>query len=670
MKKLHSKLQNKTKTKDNNHKTKGKECRFSSLERSGVVFKGKRTLTKQVYTGMNLSMSINRIIVLLTGIIFLLAATGCSRQMPEKPILILATQKNFGTYTGEILKAEGFNEYIIDSLNSGNIDNSYLSQFDLVILAEPVAELNSLGIIRNYVNNGGNLIAFQPSQSSFDLFGIERVQGDLKCRYLSIDTSAMEGKSLYSGRILIHAIAEKYEIKDARVVAWFCDNQLAEHKFPAVVANSFGRGHTVAFLYGLPQNIVYTRQGNPEFPGIEKDGIPGLRAMDLFTDGWVDPSENTKNQSDVQMALLSHCIEFMMNNNKPLPRLWYFPDTLKCLVTLTNDGEFRGENDFETQFRDIDSMGCGMSLYVMETGKVTKQWAERWSSKGFEISGHPDNTKEAGSPVWHDVENELTCKMKEISDLYGIPMRTVVNHWFVWCGKDNLGRAEFAAQAEIEANHGLEMDINYAHYDNNSSQDHFLGPLGINQGNFTGSGLPMRFATSNGKILNIFQHLNNVYDQQYNENHDAEGFFSCFRGLMDRSIRDEVYSFISVKSHNDEYYFSKAPLRRMLAYADSNGIPVWTAAHLLEFIKVRDEAGFSGINRTGNDLEFNLNSSITGKNGLTFMVPFRHGCEVARKVTIDGKVVSLIIRRVRGNDYVLGTVVSGKNYHIDISYGK
>ena len=68
-----------------------------------------------------------------------------------------------------------------------------------------------------------------------------------------------------------------------------------------------------------------------------------------------------------------------------------------------------------------------------------------------------------------------------------------------------------------------------------------------------------------------------MYDQQYNENHDPEGFFNCFKGLMDRSLNDEVYSFISVKSHNDEYYFSKTPLMKMLAYANSNGIPVWTA---------------------------------------------------------------------------------------------
>ena len=65
--------------------------------------------------------------------------------------------------------------------------------------------------------------------------------------------------------------------------------------------------------------------------------------MDMFTNGWVDTSKNRLNHADEQMRLLSHCIELLSSYRKPLPRLWYFPDTLNCLVTLTNDGEFRNE---------------------------------------------------------------------------------------------------------------------------------------------------------------------------------------------------------------------------------------------------------------------------------------------------------------------------------------
>jgi hypothetical protein len=391
--------------------------------------------------------------------------------------------------------------------------------------------------------------------------------------------------------------------------------------------------------------------------------------MDLFTDGWLDTANTTINQADVQMALLSHCIESLSSFAKPLPRLWYFPDTLKCLVTLTNDGESRSETDFEPQFRDIDSMGAKMSIYILDVNKVSKGWVDKWTAKGHEIAGHPDDTREANSPEWSHMDSAISAKKSEIALKYGLGMTTNVNHWFVWCGRDADGKSDFGAEAILEEKNGIELDLNYARYDIKANQgENYLGPLGTTQGNFTGSGLPMKFANVNGKIINVYQQLNAVYDQQYNESHDPEGFFNCFKGLMDRSLNDEVYSFISVKSHNDEYYFSKKPLMKMLAYANSNGIPVWTALKQLDFIKMREEASFTNTNWSNNSLSFNLNSSITNSNGLTIMIPHNFGIKKIKGITKNGVDASFYVREVRGSDYALLTVEPGKMYQISASY--
>jgi hypothetical protein len=439
--------------------------------------------------------------------------------------------------------------------------------------------------------------------------------------------------------------------------------------YAAVVTNNYMKGKTVAFLYNLPQSIVFSRQGNPSYAGVEKDGIPGLRGMDLFTDGWLDTSNSTINQADEQMVLLSHCIEKMLADIKPLPRFWYFPDTLKCMVTLTNDGEYKSESDFEPQFRDVDSMGAKMSLYVIGVDKVSRGWVDKWTTKGFEIAGHPDDTKEAGNPTWNSMDSVISSRKKEIADSYGLPMRTNVNHWFVWCGIDSYGKQEFAAEARLEEKNGIEMDVNYAHYDMESNQgEHHLGPLGINQGNFTGSGLIMKFADSKGKLINVYQHLNAVYDQEYNESHDPEGFYYCFKGLMDRSLQNEVYSFISVKSHNDEYYFSKSPLMKMLAYAKQKNIPVWTEFKLLDFLKMKDEAKFSNIIWMNNKLTFYINSSLKNSNGLTFMVPAEFDGSGVEKISLDGKNARFITRSVKGSDYAFVTVEPGSKHSIVVIY--
>jgi hypothetical protein len=369
------------------------------------------------------------------------------------------------------------------------------------------------------------------------------------------------------------------------------------------------------------------------------------------------------------MALLSHCIENMMKDKKPLPRFWYFPDTLNCLVTLTNDGEYKSESDFEPQFRDIDSMGAKMSLYLLGVDKVSSAWVDKWTSRGFEIAGHPDDTKEAGNPTWNRMDSAISARKKEIASAYGLPMHTNVNHWFVWCGKNADGKQEFAAQAMLEEKNGIEMDINYAHYDMNSNQgDHYLGPLGANQGNFNGSGLVMKFADSKGKTINVYQHLNAVYDQEYNESHDPEGFFNCFKGLMDRSMHNDVYSFISVKSHNDEYYFSKKPLMKMLAYANLLNIPVWTENKLLDFIKMKDEASFSNVRWVNNKLVFEVNSSFKNSNGLTFMVPVKYKDLRVKKISLDGNDAGFIMRLVKGSEYALVTLEPGMNHSIIVYY--
>ena len=594
---------------------------------------------------------------------------GCNTKSSKFPILVLATDTDFGTYTGELLKTEGFNEFILDSLADRQVNKTYLEQFDLVILAQTQISQSGKELLTGYVKKGGNLIAFHPDTTISEIFGLIPARGNITEGYIGIDTTISPGFGITPTSLQFHGTANKYEVNSATIIASLFEKKTAVQRFPGVVINDYGKGHALAFLYNLPKSIVYTRQGNPLFAGIEKDGIPGIRGLDLFTNGWEDTSNNTINQADQQMALLSNCIHYMNGYSKPLPRFWYFPDTLKCLVTLTNDGEYNSETDFESQFHDVDSMGAKMSIYIIGVDKVSKEWADKWTARGFEIAGHPDDTKEAVNPGWNNMDSVIRAKKNEIAVKYGLPNRTNVNHWFVWCGKDEEGKPDFAAQAKLEEINGIELDINYAHYDIKSNQgDHFLGPLGTKQGNFTGSGLVMKFADVNGKIINVYQHLNAVYDQEYNESHDPEGFYDCFKGLMDRSLHSEVYSFISVKSHNDEYYFSKTPLMKMLAYANSNGIPVWTEVNLLDFLKMKDEASFTNISWTNNQLSYTLNSYLKHVNGLSFMIPANFGGKKVKGIIKDGKDTQFTIKSVKGSNYAFVTVEPGKKYKISVEY--
>ena len=607
---------------------------------------------------------------LLSGFMFsfLLTGSGCMRDKVGDPVLLLTTTHNFGFYTSELLKAEGFNVFTTDSLSDHELTSGYLDGFRLVILpAQPVSQLQK-EMLEKYVRRGGHLIAFCPDRTINGIFGIIPRNMEIENAYVQINNSTDQGKGLIGTPFRIHSAGEIYANEEAEVIATYHADTLAGKNFPAVVSNNYGEGTAVAFLYNLPENIVYSRQGNPDFAGEEKDGINGLRAMDLFTGGWVDTTSSTLNPDDEQMHLLSHCIEHSLAESLPLPRLWYFPDTLNCLVTLTNDGESNGEQDFEGQFREVDSMGAKMSIYILEVDKVTKAWTDKWASRGFEISGHPDETAEASDPQWGNMDKAIKLRKHQMAEKFGQDMNTIVNHWFVWCGRDSTGRPDFTAQAEIESLNGIHLDANYAHYDNGSNQGHFLGQRGKNQGNFTGSGLIMKFAGSHGKLLDIYQLLTDVYDQEYMENKDQDGFFECFKGLMDRSLNEGIYSFISVKAHNNEYYFSREPLLHMISYANKNGIPVWTAAHLLDFMRMRDDASFKDIKWKNHNLSFTLVSRIQSPDGLTCMIPGHHDGKRIGTVTVNGVETSLTHRMIKGYEYALVTVDPGKVYQIEATY--
>ena len=128
------------------------------------------------------------IFVLFSGL------TGCYIKKPGKPILILATETGFGTYTGEILKTEGFNEFKIDSLTDAKVTLSYLKKFDLVILAESELGLPVKDMLEEFVKSGGNLIAFRPDPAISDMFGISRAGGNINEGYIGIDSSNTGGE--------------------------------------------------------------------------------------------------------------------------------------------------------------------------------------------------------------------------------------------------------------------------------------------------------------------------------------------------------------------------------------------------------------------------------------------------------------------------------------------
>jgi hypothetical protein len=573
------------------------------------------------------------------------------------PILVLETSAEFGSYTREILRAEGFNEFQVEPISAPDLTVNYLDHFDVVILTETKLSPAQSDLLTNYVHDGGNLVAFRPDKSLAPVFGISGTDSQIADGYIRIERNSEIGKGLASVTLQFHGDSDQYDLKGGNAIATLYRDARTSTNKPAVVSHRFGKGHSIAFTYNLAKSIVLTRQGNYRYAGLEKDGIPGIRATDMFTDGWVNPLKNDVNQSDEQMRLLSHAIEWASSFRKPLPRLWYFPGLNKSLILLTGDGEDSPEQDFEAQLADIKSKGARMTLYLKGT-YVAPEKVKRWLSDGFEVSGHVDDTKEAIRPTYDGMTEKLKSTARAFKDVYGVDLRTVRNHWIVWCGTAPDGSQDFTAQASIEAKQGIQLDCNVYHWDPGSTQGHFLGPIG----NFTGSGLPMKFIDVRGKVIDVYECLTQLPDEQWSRG----TLFNNFHILLDRSLDQEGYTFINVNFHTDRWNaWSRAEALQIMDYANLRTVPMWTAQRTLNFLQYRDATEFAGIEWVNHQLSFQLDIPKRGDN-LTLMIPKIFAGKTITRISRDGENQPHTLRSVKGYDYALVPNVSGNHRWVAI----
>jgi hypothetical protein len=580
------------------------------------------------------------------------------------PILILATNINFGTYTAEILKAEGFNEFETDSLTKSSLSLSFLNQFDIVLLSETNISSPQEKMLSDYVKAGGNLIAFRPVKKLSEIFGIIDENRTIDEGYIKIDTSTETGRGLIPVTIQFHGIADIYRLNGGEKIAALYSNADESTQYPSVVLNNYGQGHAAVFTYNLPKSVVCTRQGNPDWAGEERDKVDGPTATDLFYPKtgeiqWNNPDKIAIPQADEQMRLLSHIIEKFSSYKKPLPRFWYFPDQYKCIFIFTIDGEGTPENDINKEILDVQDKGANATLYEIGT-YIKDSTLNRWRSDGNEVAVHYNDVPNYEDPAFLGMRTVIDTMTRNFRNSYGISPKTVRNHWVVWCSKDSSGRKQFAQQAIIEEKYGLGFDCNYYQFGGNKVYPNWLGDVG----HFTGSGIPMKFSDASGRVLNVYQSNTQLPDETWLK----ENIESKSKTMIDRSVDEENYTYLNANYHTWYWPECKQPGLRVLDYCNKRGVPIWTAERVYEFLKMKDEATFSNLRWAGNQLIFKLSSSIKNSEGLSFLLPVNHGNLIISRIKIDGQTRQFLIKRIKGYEYALVTVSPGKNYDIIVSY--
>jgi large repetitive protein len=572
---------------------------------------------------------------------------------PGGPILVITSASNpFSTYTSEVLRAEGLNEFFVQDISA--VTSTVLNNYDVVILGEVPVTAAEASMLSTWVNAGGTLIAFKPSTELSSLLGITKQAGSVAEGYILVNTTAgTPGAGIVNQTMQFHGSSDIYTLNGATSLASLYSNATTATGNPAVTSINVGSngGKAIAFTYDLNRSIIYTRQGNPAWAGTERDNQQGpIRSDDLFFGGtdpdWVDFNKIAIPQADEQQRLLVNIILQGNMHKKPLPRFWFLPSDHKAAIVMTGDdhnldgtvGQF---NHFKTlgpnTAQDVADWKAIRGTSYIYVGSMSDADVASFQADGFEISLHANTSCQNFTPS--SFENFLSTQLNILNgQLPSLnPCVTHRTHCVAW--------SDWASAAKIESQYGMRLDANYYYWPASWVLDR--------PGLFTGSGMPMRFADIDGSMIDCYQLTTQLSDEA-NINYSLHA-----NSLLDKAIGPEgYYGVFCANMHTDLSVHPGA--NAIIASALARNVPVISAKQLLTWLDGRNGSSFGNITWNTNQLSFSV-TALAAAHNLRGMVPFISDAGQLLTLTLNGNSVSYDIKTVKGMQYAFFNAQTG-NY--------
>lgn len=579
---------------------------------------------------------------------------------PAPPILVVTNSTNaFTSYYAEILRTEGLSAFTLGDISS--LTPAMIAKYDVLILGQMTLSDAQATTISNWVVEGGNLIAMRPDKKLAGLLGLTDAGDTLAEGYLRVNTTNGPGVGIVGETIQFHGTADRYTLEAASSLATLYSNASNATVNPAVTVRKVGAngGHAAAFTFDLARSVVYTRQGNPAWVGDERDGLPPLRSSDLFYGSkagdpqpdWIDLNKVAIPQADEQQRLLANMIISMNSDKRLLPRFWYFPHGHRAAVVMTGDDHAWGATterfaqyaSYSTPGGSVDDWETIRSTsYLWTNSPMTDAQANAYTLAGFEVGLHLNTDCDNYTPASLGVlfSNQLASWKAQFPSL---PEPTTHRmHCIVWGGYTTL--------PEVGLQFGIRLDTSYYYWPSSWVADR--------PGLFTGSGMVMRFATTNGVTLDVYQANTQMTDES------GQSYPYTSDTLLDRALGPEgYYGFFVANMHTD---FNTPPYTTwsdaIVQSAQSRGVPVISSRQLLTWLDSRNASSLKSIQWSNNTLNFTVVAHSAAR-GLQVMSPVPAGHTVAA-LTFNGTPADYAFQTVKGVLYAVFTAASG-DYQIE-----
>jgi hypothetical protein len=572
------------------------------------------------------------------------------------PLLVVTSGANpYSSYLTEILRNEGLDAFT--TLDASLLSSSVLSNFDVLILGQTTLTTSQVTVLTNWVQGGGKLVAMRPDPQLAGLLGLSTAGSTLTNAYLKADTTTGPGVGITPLTMQYHGIADRYTLNGATAVATLYSNASTATPNPAVTLRGVGGGQAAAFTYDLARSVVLTRQGNPAWAGQERDGVLGVRPDDMFFGAkagdvqpdWLDTSKIAIPQADEQQRLLLNLITKMEASRLPLPHFWYLPRGLKAAVAMSGDDHALGGTAFHfDRFMSESPPNCVVAnwecvrstSYIYPESPLTNAQAASYTAAGFEVALHPSdgcNTVPDTPARWSSIfDTQLAAFAAKFTSIPApVTSRTHCVEWPDW-----------ASEPKIELAHGIRMDGNYYHF----SQ----AWIGDKPGFLNGGGFPMRFADSDGSLIDVYQQNTNMDDEA------GQLYPSTVNALLDNATGPNgYYGVFGTNMHTDAATI-KPDEDAIVASAQAHGVPVISYKQLLTWVDGRNASTIRALSWNNANGTFTFVTTVgAGANGLQTLLPSQGPSGTLSALSCGGNTRAYSLQTIKGIQYAMFDAFNG-----------
>jgi hypothetical protein len=257
--------------------------------------------------------------------------------------------------------------------------------------------------------------------------------------------------------------------------------------------------------------------------------------------------------------------------------------------------------------------------------------AAAYNAAGFEIGVHLNTG--CANYTGSSLDAFFTDQMDQFGAMYpSLPAPTTHRiHCIAW--------SDYSTPATVSYAHGIRLETSY----------YYWPPAWVadRPGFFTGSGMPMRFAGTNGGIMDIYQATTQMTDES------GQSYPYTVDNLLDGALGAEGYygAFVA-NMHTDAEPERDADA--IFSSATSRGVPIISARQLLTWVDARNASAFQSIvwDSSNTRATFSVQASPNAR-GLQVMLPVPPAGTNVGSVLSNGIAIPYYYASVKGLQYVM-----------------